>query len=76
MAVRVVGTAALREGAGPPRWRAAFHHDPRALLEQLAAGITELEDLTFMVPPDPCEAELYLDQGEPRIRRMVEGARP
>jgi len=69
-------SAALMEGTGPQTWRAAFHHDPMALLDQLAAGITELEDLTFMVPPDPCQAELYLDQGEPRIRRMEEGARP
>jgi hypothetical protein len=60
--------AALTEPGDAPTCRAAFHHDPRALLEQLAAGITELEDLTFMVPPGPCEVELYLDQGEPRIR--------
>ena len=49
---------------------AAFHHDPEALLDQLGAGITELEDLTFMLPPSPCEALLYLDQGEPRLRTL------
>jgi hypothetical protein len=49
---------------------AAFNHDPEALLDQLGAGITELEDLTFMLPPRPCEALLYLDQGEPRLRTL------
>jgi radical SAM superfamily enzyme YgiQ (UPF0313 family) len=61
-------SAALAEGAGPETCRCAFHHDPRALLEQLALGITELEDLTFMVPPGPCEAILSLDGGEPAVR--------
>jgi len=61
-------SAALDEGTGARTCRAAFHHDPQALLDQLAAGITELEDLTFMVPPGPCEAELYLRDGEVRIR--------
>jgi len=49
----------------------AFNHDPQALLEQLAAGITELEDLTFMLPPQPCEAVLYLNQGEPEVRTLT-----
>jgi radical SAM superfamily enzyme YgiQ (UPF0313 family) len=61
---------AAQRDAGPGTCRAAFHHDPGALLDQLAAGITELEDLTFMVPPGPCEAELYLDGGEPRVRML------
>ena len=50
---------------------AAFNHDPEALLDQLGAGITELEDLTFMLPPLPCEALLYLHQGEPRLRTLA-----
>jgi hypothetical protein len=61
-------SAALAEDNGPQTCRAAFHHDPRALLEQLAAGITELEDLSFMVAPGPCEAILWLDRGEPAVR--------
>jgi hypothetical protein len=64
-------SAALVEGAGPETCRAAFHHDPNALLEQLAAGITELEDLTFMVPPGPCEAMLSLEEGEPVVRVLI-----
>jgi hypothetical protein len=50
---------------------AAFHHDPQALLDQLSAGITELEDLTFMVPPGPCEAVVYLRDGEPAVRTLA-----
>ncbi|MDR3670902.1 MAG: B12-binding domain-containing radical SAM protein [Holophaga sp.] len=62
--------------AGPLRMNpracfARFHHDPRALLDQLAAGITELEDLTFMLPPLPCEAVLFMHQGEPALRTLA-----
>lgn len=61
-------SAALLDGSGAQTCRCAFHHDPQALLDQLAAGITELEDLTFMVPPGPCEAVLQLHEGEVRIQ--------
>jgi hypothetical protein len=67
-------SAALAESAPGPAPRsciAAFHHDPRALLDQLAAGITELEDLTFMVPPQPCEAVLFIHDGEPGVRTLA-----
>lgn len=50
---------------------ADFDHDPRLLLDQLAAGITELEDLTFMVPAQPCAAVLYLRDGEPGVRTLA-----
>ena len=67
-------SAALDEGTGARTCRAAFHHDPQALLDQLAAGISELEDLTFMVPPGPCEAVLYLQEGEARVRVLAPDA--
>jgi len=55
----------------PQACLAAFSHDPRALLDQLAAGITELEDLSFMVPLQPCEAVLFLRDGEPELRVLA-----
>jgi hypothetical protein len=45
--------------------RGTFHHDPAQLLEQLAAGITELEDLSYVLPEQPCERDLVLKDGEP-----------
>jgi hypothetical protein len=65
-----------RDGAaGPLRLSpqacfAAFEHDPEALLDQLGAGITELEDLSFMLPARPCEAIVYLHLGEPGVRTL------
>jgi hypothetical protein len=49
---------------------AAFEHDPEALLAQLGAGITELEDLSFMLAAQPCEAIVYLRLGEPGVRTL------
>lgn len=64
---------ALLEASAPedrePRV-AAFHHDPRALLEQLRFGITELEDFACVLPPHPCRAQIYLEGGEPCIQLL------
>ncbi|MBK7294871.1 MAG: hypothetical protein IPI84_14155 [Holophagaceae bacterium] len=35
----------------------AFHHDPRALMTEIEAGATCLEELAFGVPASPCEVE-------------------
>ena len=35
----------------------AFHHDPRALMTEIEAGATRLEELAFGVPASPCEVE-------------------
>jgi len=62
---------AERAGAGQPGPDAAlgsFHHDPALLLEQLAAGFTELEDLSYVLPEAPCTARVHLEAGEPRFR--------
>ena len=60
--------AELAEAPDPAARAAAFHHDPEVLLAQMAAGITELEDLSYMVPARPCRAELTRTDGEPRLR--------
>jgi hypothetical protein len=49
---------------------ATFHHDPRALLEQLQSGITDLEHLACVLPARPCQAELYLEGGDALLRRV------
>ena len=66
--------------AGPPRpdrpslspraRLARFHHDPQALLEQLQAGITELEDLSYVLPAAPCEVLLHAQDGTTAIRPL------
>jgi radical SAM superfamily enzyme YgiQ (UPF0313 family) len=48
--------------------RVAFHHDPRVLMAQIEAGATQLEDLAFSVPAQPCEAEFALAEGELVLR--------
>ena len=47
---------------------ATFHHDPRALLEQLEFGITELEHLACVLPDHPCQALLHQEGGETLLR--------
>ncbi|MFZ1614051.1 MAG: radical SAM protein [Holophaga sp.] len=47
---------------------ATFHHDPQALVAQLQAGITELEDLACVLPSTPCEALLHVVDGETLLR--------
>ncbi len=61
--------AAAQEGpeAAPTRV-AHFQHDPRALLEELQNGITELEDLVCVLPPWPCRALLSVEGEETRLR--------
>ena len=64
---------AERASAGQPGPDAAlgsFHHDPALLLEQLAAGFTELEDLSYVLPEAPCTARVHLEAGEPRFRMV------
>lgn len=63
-----VATAPDRLRLNPQSAFAAFTHDPKALLDNLFSGITELEDLTFMVPVQPCEAILHVRQGETSLR--------
>jgi hypothetical protein len=57
--------AAGRDPESPHQREARFNHDPRALVEQLGAGITELEDLSYILPPEPCSAVLRWDGGQP-----------
>ncbi len=46
----------------------AFHHDPRALMTEIEAGATRLEELAFGVPPSPCEVEFSQAGGELMLR--------
>jgi len=46
----------------------SFHHDPRALLDQLQFGITELEDLACVLPEWPCQVMLCAEGEETRLR--------
>jgi radical SAM superfamily enzyme YgiQ (UPF0313 family) len=57
-----------QEGLAPLTCLATFHHDPRALLEQLQAGLTDLEHLAWVLPAHPCQAEFYLEGGEALLR--------
>jgi len=74
--------ASLAEAADPPpagagtalgaRVRlASFHHDPRALLDELGAGITELEDLSYVLPPSPCAVLVHGRDGDLKIRPLA-----
>ena len=57
------------EGEDPsPPHRISFHHDPRALMAEIEAGTTRLEELAFGVQANPCEAEFSLVEGELNIR--------
>jgi hypothetical protein len=58
---------AFRQGGKPGTREVHFQHDIEALLEQLSQGITELEDLTFMVPARPARALITIADGEPRL---------
>jgi radical SAM superfamily enzyme YgiQ (UPF0313 family) len=51
-----------------------FAHDPCQLLEQLAAGITELEDLSYVLPETTWEGLLHLEEGEPILVPYAEPA--
>jgi len=55
----------------PDACLASFRHDPQVLLEQLAAGINELEDLSYVVPAGACRAVIHLREGEPRLRLLL-----
>ncbi len=65
-------SAALLEGPDEdgkaPARRIAFHHEPLALMAQIEAGATDLEELIFSVPAQACEAEFRLEDGELTIR--------
>ena len=63
--------AAGRDPEAPHQRAATFHHDPRGLLEQLGAGITELEDLSYVLPAEPCTAMLDWAGGQPAIARVT-----
>jgi len=59
------------EGEDPsPARRISFHHDPRALMAEIEAGTTRLEELAFGVQANPCEAEFSLTEGELKIRLL------
>jgi hypothetical protein len=72
--------AAARDPRGawedPGEWQdrhaslATFHHDPRELLEQLEAGITDLESLAWVLHPQTCQAILHAE-GEDTLIRIV-----
>jgi hypothetical protein len=79
-AAELAEAARLEEGPGPvpghPRLSplarlASFHHDPGSLLENLFSGITELEDLSYVLPPQPTEAILFWQEGETVIRNLT-----
>lgn len=52
--------------------QATFHHDPLMLLECLESGITELDHLAAMVPAQPCQARLFMDEGEVQLELLDE----
>ena len=62
--VTYFGYAAELTEDGSASRHASFQHDPEALLEQLQAGGSSLEELVFSVPSRPCEALLSLQDGE------------
>ncbi len=64
----LVEVAARTSQEAAPTRTATFHHDPRALLEQLQAGITELEDLACVLPEWPCQALLFVEGEETHLR--------
>jgi hypothetical protein len=51
---------------------AAFNHDPATLLENLCAGITELEDLSYVLPDQPGQVALYWRNGETALRSLTD----
>ena len=68
--------AELADGAGQPSRPgrlAHFHHDPQALMEQLQSGITELEDLSYVVPATDCMVLLLEQEGSIAIRPLAAG---
>ncbi|WP_306602116.1 B12-binding domain-containing radical SAM protein [Geothrix sp. 21YS21S-2] len=63
LSARLADAEARREPLAGP-CSGFFAHDPALLLDQLAAGITELEDLSFVLPADPGERILHFRDGE------------
>jgi hypothetical protein len=47
---------------------AAFHHDPRVLLEHLEADLTDLRHLAEVVPEQACRALLSVEDGDVHLR--------
>ena len=43
---------------------ASFHHDPKALLDHLESGLTDLVALAEVLPEHPCRAALIVEEGE------------
>jgi radical SAM superfamily enzyme YgiQ (UPF0313 family) len=56
------------EDGQPAVRRVGFHHDPQALMAQLEAGATQLEELAFSVPARACTAEFRREAGELSVR--------
>ena len=79
-AASLAEAAATRAGApeGPGRYRlsplacvATFNHDPADLMDNLASGITELEDLSYVLPPQPTTALLHWREGQAVLRSLT-----
>jgi hypothetical protein len=49
-----------------------FRTDPGELLENLQRGISDFEELAFFLEETPCEALIYLHEGEADILRLTE----
>ena len=57
----------LEEAAHHPGPRlVAFHHDPAVLLENLEAGVTDLESLVCVLPNRACQVLFRMEDGELR----------
>ena len=72
-------SGALLEAGGPGPdgpCVATFHHDPRALLDLLYSGLTDLSALADHLPAHPCQAELSLEDGEIGLRLLGEDPAP
>jgi hypothetical protein len=68
--------AAAPEGSGryrlsPLACVASFNHDPAELMDNLASGITELEDLSYVLPPQPTTALLTWREGQAVLRSLT-----
>jgi radical SAM superfamily enzyme YgiQ (UPF0313 family) len=61
------------EPDGEHACQATFLHDPRALLECLEAGLTELDQLAEALPLHSCQALLYGEGGEVLLELLDSG---